>query len=28
MLGFIVNVKLRCHLANKVMVRCMYWSGE
>ena len=23
-----VSVKLRCHLANKVSVRCVYWSGE
>jgi len=23
-----VSVRLRCHLANKVSVRCVYWSGE
>jgi len=23
-----VSVRLRCHLANKVSVRCVYHSGE
>ena len=27
-LGFRVSVRLRCHLANKVSVKCVYWSGE
>jgi len=27
-LGFRVSVRLWCHLANKVLVRCVYWSGE